>query len=547
MGRVTGISNRPAVTSSTATLTYTAPDSRACQARYSSNKGASWSAWANDGGGASSRSNMLIGLTASTDYLADILCYYPQVNDGNFYTDYVTSEITRISFSTSASALIPLSVNNVIAPAALAVGQTASLTMTLNNMNSATLTGLSLSSLLPPGLAPSNPGGTCGGASIADQRLSAGNLTLAAPPGISQCTITATLTAVQAGTWTSQADLVGGPAGLTTASSNAATVRVFELPRASAEFSPSDIALDAKTTLTIRVSNPNASPMTAVSFTNIMPDALVVASPSDIKSFNCGSPAAGASGTNVVSITGGSIAPNGECVVSVAVTGTAQGAVVNTTSAVLGAVDGLNWTGSGATATVRVGAGDVPLLIRYAANLSAGDSQVNMTNSATFASLPGTSSLAGSICANVYAYTDEQLSSCCSCLITPNALTSLSVNGDLASNGVTAARPDGMIIKLLGSAPLPGGTCNPATVTRFGPDNFLMPGLEAWGSTLQVLPPLAISVATYGVTETPFSKSRLSDPELTRMTQLCGLIRANGSGYGICNTCRVGGLGASNR
>jgi len=29
------------------------------------------------------------------------------------------------------------------------------------------------------------------------------------------------------------------------------------------------------------------------------------------------------------------------------------------------------------------------------------------------------------------------------------------------------------------------------------------------------------------------------------MTQLCAFIRANGSGYGICKSCKVGGLGAS--
>jgi hypothetical protein len=52
----------------------------------------------------------------------------------------------------------------------------------------------------------------------------------------------------------------------------------------------------------------------------------------------------------------------------------------------------------------------------------------------------------------------------------------------------------------------------------------------------------------YGVAETAFAvPSQLSDAELTRMTQLCAFIRANGSGYGICKSCKVGGLGGDKK
>ena len=50
---------------------------------------------------------------------------------------------------------------------------------------------------------------------------------------------------------------------------------------------------------------------------------------------------------------------------------------------------------------------------------------------------------------------------------------------------------------------------------------------------------------TYGVTETRFANPLLTQQEFTRMTQLCAFIRANGSGYGICKSCKIGGLGAS--
>ena len=93
---------------------------------------------------------------------------------------------------------------------------------------------------------------------------------------------------------------------------------------------------------------------------------------------------------------------------------------------------------------------DTSFQIRYAANLTAGDSVINITNTgANGASLtgPGFGGAVGNICVNVYAFSpDEQLISCCSCLITPNGLVSLSVNQDLVSNTLTGVRPNSVVI-----------------------------------------------------------------------------------------------------
>ena len=170
--------------------------------------------------------------------------------------------------------------------------------------------------------------------------------------------------------------------------------------------------------------------------------------------------------------------------------------------------------------------------VRYAANLiSAGDAVINISNS-------GTQNVAGlltNICANVYAFSpDEQLISCCSCTVTPNALVSLSANTDLTSNTLTPARPNSIMVKLVASA---GGACNAAQV----PAANLAPGMVAWATTIHV--PLATQ-PPFAVTETAFTQAGLSAAELLRLTSFCGFIQANGSGYGICRSCRLGGQGA---
>jgi hypothetical protein len=64
--------------------------------------------------------------------------------------------------------------------------------------------------------------------------------------------------------------------------------------------------------------------------------------------------------------------------------------------------------------------------------------------------------------------------------------------------------------------------------------------MRAWGTTLHAAP---TSPVTYQVTETAFSQAGLSAAELTRVTSFCGFIQANGSGFGICKSCRLGGWG----
>jgi hypothetical protein len=184
-----------------------------------------------------------------------------------------------------------------------------------------------------------------------------------------------------------------------------------------------------------------------------------------------------------------------------------------------------------ACSTVAFAQADTPFQVRYASNLNIGDSVVNITNTGA--------NNGANICVHVYTFSpDEQLISCCSCSVTPNALVSLSAQRDLISNTLTPAVPTSIVIKLLASAQ--SGGCNAAT------PGAQVNGLAAWGTTLHVIAPVAPTDAAVAarVTETPFTPATLSASELARITSFCGFIQANGSGFGICKSCRLGGLGA---
>lgn len=182
--------------------------------------------------------------------------------------------------------------------------------------------------------------------------------------------------------------------------------------------------------------------------------------------------------------------------------------------------------------------------VRYASNLNVGDSVINITNSGARGAglFAGTSAgTTGAICVNVYAFSpDEQMISCCSCPVTPNGLVSLSAQQDLISNTLTPAVPTSIVVKLLATAPI-GGTCASSAATAT-PQSFAQ-GMVAWGTTIHKAP---VGV-TYSVSETPFIPATLSTGELSRLTQLCNFINANGSGFGICRSCRLGGLGGAKR
>jgi len=176
-----------------------------------------------------------------------------------------------------------------------------------------------------------------------------------------------------------------------------------------------------------------------------------------------------------------------------------------------------------------------PFQVRFASNLDVGDSFIDLTNTGTVSgsTLDGADP-SGNVCVNAYAFDPaEELISCCACLVTPNALTSLSVRNDLLSNTLTPAKPTSVVIDLLASTPV-AGACNAATPSATN----LVLGVRAWGTALHALPTAPV---TYGSVETPFSPSLLSPGQLSHLTTVCQFIQSNGSGFGACKSCQSGG------
>src|SRR5207302_1140054 len=123
--------------------------------------------------------------------------------------------------------------------------------------------------------------------------------------------------------------------------SNTATVTVVVPPTIAKAFGAGTIALNGTTSLTLTLTNPNATAaLSGVSFTDTLPSGLTVPNATT-------SPCGGSlvvTGNNTLTFSGGTLAVGASCPISVTVTGTTAGVKNNTTGAV-GSTEG----GTGAT------------------------------------------------------------------------------------------------------------------------------------------------------------------------------------------------------
>jgi uncharacterized repeat protein (TIGR01451 family) len=238
----------------------------------------------------------------------------------------------------AAHAQLFLNVNKTFSPINPNVGATSTLRITLANTSPDTsATAVAGTDTLPAGLAYVSIASTsCSIAtSIPSPFIGGGTMTWSSgviPPS-STCTINAVVTPLIPGTQVNtipQANVSGvlGPATLSGFSDASATITAggtFFGLTGSKSRSNSHIHGDGTQSFTITLNNPNAVPISNVAFTDNLPSPLVIAVPGGISSNSCGGTVlntatlAISDGNSGLRLTGGSIANNASCSVTVVV------------------------------------------------------------------------------------------------------------------------------------------------------------------------------------------------------------------------------------
>lgn len=234
-------------------------------------------------------------------------------------------------------------VSKAFAPNSIAVNGISQLTITLGNTNASAITlNSTFVDALPAGVViAATPGiaGSCPAGSVTAQP-GASSLSYANGASIAAggCTITVNVTSSSAGLYT---DLIAAGQLSTNAGTNpsAATAQLSVggtalSPTLAKSFSPSTIAVNGLSTLTLSLGNPNATPQTlAANLVDNLPSGVVIAAAPTV-SGSCDTTQVQASpgGTSVTYATNATV-PSGGCTITVAVTSASAGSYTNTIAA----------------------------------------------------------------------------------------------------------------------------------------------------------------------------------------------------------------------
>ena len=261
----------------------------------------------------------------------------------------------------SAPTVGPPSLGKAFSPATIRAGNVSTLTITLNNPN-ASVANLSapLTDTFPVGVviaASPNAATTCTGTGAVIAVAGGTSVTLPATrsiPANGSCRVTVNVTPAHGGSYFNT--LPAGALQTSNGSNAGPAVATLTVPQPAAvmlgkAFSPDTIDAGDASTLTITLSNPNASVANlSAPLTDTLPIGVVIAA---IPTTNCGGPLTGNIGDGAVTLTTGSIPANGSCTVTVSVTAPIGGSYLNTLAAgALQTSNGSNAAPAVATLTV---------------------------------------------------------------------------------------------------------------------------------------------------------------------------------------------------
>ncbi len=243
-------------------------------------------------------------------------------------------------------------------PATMNAGGTSSLTITLTNASNtaATLTAPFVDNF-PSGLLLSGDAtSTCGGTVTGSAGGNKITLTDGTIPANGSCTITAPVTAANAGSYFNS--LPAGSLQTSNGNNSAPVVSTLTVsptpavpPTLAKLFTPASITAGGTSSLTITLSNANnTAAAISTPFVDTFPGGLVL---SGTATTTCGGTVSGSAGGSSVTLTGGAIPANGSCTITAAVTAANAGSYLN--SLAVGSLhtsNGNNSTSAGSTLTV---------------------------------------------------------------------------------------------------------------------------------------------------------------------------------------------------
>ena len=303
--------------------------------------------------------------TVTVNVMADCGCtYYNVVPAGALQTDAGNNANAAVATLTVSKVIPggPPKVSKYFYPAEVKPGATTTLTIVLTNPDTtaANLTGV-FTDQLPAGMVlnglPSTvPANTCGGTLGATKGSSAVTLTGGQIPINGSCKLTVFVLAAKAGTYvnvlkvgvlktSNGSNTTGWSAKLTVSAAAGMGTQV------SKSFSPSTIANDGVSTLTIMLKNPYSTAATLTApLTDHMPAGMVVYGTA---SSSCGGHVTAVKGSSTVTLTGGAIPIKGSCQVTVTVTAPCNTYSNNISAGALQTSNGTNQEPASAKLTVN--------------------------------------------------------------------------------------------------------------------------------------------------------------------------------------------------
>ena len=248
----------------------------------------------------------------------------------------------------------PPSITKVFGAAQIPLNGTTSLTFTIQNPNTnVSLTGVAFTDNLPAGLVvatPNNLNNTCGGAATATAGSGSVSLSAGTLASSASCTLSVDVQGTTAGVKNNAVQVTSTEGG--TGNTSNASITVIGPPLISKVFGALSIPLSGSTSLQFTIENLNTTQsLSGIGFSDTLPAGLIISTPNGLTGSCGGGTITATQNTNVISLSGATLAASSSCVFTVNVTGIAAGTQTNTTGNVTSTEGG---TGGTASASVDV-------------------------------------------------------------------------------------------------------------------------------------------------------------------------------------------------